>query len=180
MYLVLRKNQEILLSIDLNEYSFDQLIFGQEVVKEILIKKIIENNEDINALSYLYNLLKPVYKQADEVILIYKDNFYNVQHFPIKNIYYRTLHYLNAGTLQIEEDLSIRFVEDNSVKIDPNKKLLICDKNCSYFNNNYCNKYQEMIKNHICIQCFLEMSSVIKEEQEDKNEIFDQDRYVNS
>ena len=33
MYLVLRKNQEILLSIYLNVYNFDDLFFGQDTVK---------------------------------------------------------------------------------------------------------------------------------------------------
>lgn len=176
MYLVFRKNREILLSINLNKYSFDDLIFGQDTVKEILITKIIESNDDIGKLSELYDLMNNYYQQADEVILMYNNNFYNVFHFPIKKILYRTMHYMNAGDLRIQECLSVRFVEDNLVTINPEEELLICDEKCLYFDNNHCNKYGENITNHICQQCFLEMYPIIELE---KTKLFWEDRYNN-
>lgn len=165
MYLVFRKDKEILLSVDLNEYSFDDLIFGQDTVKEILIVKIIESNEDIGKLSNLHSLLNKYYQQTDEVILMYNNNFYNVFHFPIKTILYRTMHYMNAGDLRIQECLSIRFVEDNLITFDQNEGLYLCNKQCSYLLNNYCNKYEEKINNHICMQCFLEMYPCIENKE---------------
>lgn len=165
MYLVFRKDKEILLSVDLSEYSFDDLIFGQDVVKEILIVKIIESNEDIGKLSNLHSLLNKYYQQTDEVILMYNNNFYNVFHFPIKAILYRTMHYMNAGELRIQECLSIRFIEDNLITFDQNKEVYLCDKQCSYLSNNYCNKYGEKVDNHICMQCFLEMYSCMEKKE---------------
>ena len=116
------------------------------------------------------------YQQADEVILMYNNNFYNVFHFPIKKILYRTMHYMNAGDLRIQECLSVRFVEDNLVTINPEEELLICDEKCLYFDNNHCNKYGENITNHICQQCFLEMYPIIELEQA---KLFWEERYNN-
>ena len=62
MYLVFRKDKNIILSIDLNEYEFDDLIFGRDSVKELLFIKTIKENSDFGSLKPLYDLLYNNYK----------------------------------------------------------------------------------------------------------------------
>ena len=161
MYLVLRKNKEIILSINLNEYNFDDLIFGQDTVKELLFIKTIKENSDFDALRPLYELLNKYYHEADETLLVYTEDLYNVIHFPIKAILYRDMHYMHERIMEVQEYLSIRFVEDNQIRFNRDKKVFECDSKCSYYELFKCNKYNcETINNEICEQCKLEMEHV--------------------
>lgn len=161
MYLVFRKDKNIILSIDLNEYEFDDLIFGRDSVKELLFIKTIKENSDFGSLKPLYDLLYNNYKDADETLLVYSDNLYNVIHFPIKNILYRDMHYMHERTMEVQEYLSIRFIEDNMIEYNNEKENFECSRQCSYYDFSFCNKYnEEIINKEICEQCKLEMEPI--------------------
>ena len=162
MYLVLRKNQEILLSIDLNEYTYDNLIFGQDTVKELLFIKTIYTNDDFNVLKPLYELLNQYYEEADETILIYNENLYNIIHFPIKAVLHRNMHYVRERKMEVQDYLSIRFTEDNEIKYNKKTEKFECSHRCEYNQVFKCSKYQtDIINNEICEQCYLEMQPVL-------------------
>lgn len=68
---------------------------------------------------------------------------------------------------ELQENLSIRFVEDNNYFFDEQLNLIFCNKNCNYFSNKKCIKYNEQLLSKdnnylVCKKCFIESDLKIK------------------
>lgn len=164
MKLILKKDEDILLSTEIELDTFDNIIFGTERVKEVsFIKDII--NSDQSKLEPLYNKLIsiPNYMDCNNLIVFYDKDHYFHYNIPVKNIYYRVLSYMRERHLVMQENLSIRFEEDNQPKFDFLNNIAICDKrHCAYFKDNHCEKYNTKLEKYyndyvICKNCYLEM-----------------------
>ncbi len=169
MHLIMKKNNEILLSIPLDNFNFDQILFGSDKVKEISFIKTLKNSDELYFNQLKQKIESSDYLEATSTIIFYSENIYFSYNVPIKTILYRTQGYMRDREFEMQENLSIRFIEDNFFIIDKNNNFVFCDKEkCLHFKENYCSKYKvsldKKINNNflICKQCFLETTPSIK------------------
>lgn len=155
-------------SLDISDNIYSNIIFGTGKVKEISLIHNIKNSDEYT-LDQVYNQIKDLKNQKIDTVSIYydKEHYFNF-HFPLKDIYYRTLDYMREQEIIFQENLSIRFEEDNEIRLENLDGHILCDdKQCKYFSIEECKKYHKKLKKYhfsyeVCENCALEMWSTTK------------------
>ena len=142
MKLLFKQGEEIFHSLDLSNVIYSDIIYGTDKVKEISLVHYINNSDEITLNSIYEDIKFLKYKNIDSIIVYYdKEHYFNFR-FPIKDIFYRTFDYMQKQKILFQENLSIRFEEDNEIFIDTLNGHMLCDtKHCKYYDNSFCKKY---------------------------------------
>ena len=162
-------DNNILMNLDFSKIDIEDIIFGCDKVKEILITNKIKTFNDC-VLNDIYQKLSLLDKTLIKETLIYYDKEHYLKYnFSIEAFYYRIQDYSKERQIELLEKLSIRFKEDNLLKFNKIDNLLECNFNCKYLKLNFCSKYNKKLdfnktKFIVCKNCFLDMWPSIGEE----------------
>lgn len=182
MKVILKNKNNILKEIDLNSYKIDNIVFGTDLVKEILLERETTNNQNDQNLEKLRDEFLLYKDDITEIIFYYNNTLFFSFHGQVKSVLCRIISYMQERKFIFLEKLSIRFIEDNlPIKND----LLYCSNDCPYLGNEFiCSKYKKYIKNNIiCKECFFEIAGVLQQKelsefyQTSINNIINQEKY---
>lgn len=163
MFLIFKRKDKEDFKVEITPKEADNIIYGNDKVKEISIIHYVTNGEDIT-LEEIYKEINSIDKEEImETVAYYSENMQFSFKVSIKALYYRVQDYMREQNLEIVENLSIRFTEDNEVGINDTDNFLFCDKlKCCYLKgNDYCLKYNKELQKYknqilVCKGCFLE------------------------
>lgn len=170
MNIIVKKNNLILLNLNLDHYDLSDIIYGTDTIKEIAFFRYIETEQDM-LLEKFYEKLKFIEEEKEEndifiIELYYSDQLNFSFSGKIKKIFYNVQSYMERQHIKTQERIIIRFQEENEPILDLEDEFLICSQECPYYYEtlNYCKKYkQELIscnqKHLICKKCYIECSN---------------------
>lgn len=168
MELIFKSGEKEIFCLNIEDSLYSDIILGTGKVKEISIVHNIQNSDEYT-LDNIYEKIKDLKNYDINTVIVYydKEHYFNF-YFPLKDIYYRTLDYMREQNILFQENLSIRFEEDNEILLQDLNGHMICDeKHCKYFTKEKCNKYNKILKKYhysyeVCENCALEMWSTTK------------------
>lgn len=159
--LTIKKDDLILLNVELTSYNIEDMIFGTDSIKELVFFRYIKNTDEAT-MEDLFHKIDIVEKgEIYTFIIYYSAELYFIFTGRLKKVFYNIQSYMERKELKTQERLAIRFEEDNEIKISPKRDYFVCDHICPYLQDGYCIKYKKrLIPDRdayvICQKCFIE------------------------